>query len=76
MITKEEYENALKIVRDFDLQERTREELEAKTIDKGLGKCMEKHCTSFAVVDYNGHGHWVCKYHDDKLNKEFEDEYN
>ena len=38
--------------------------------------CMEKNCKEPATVDYNGFGHWVCAYHDRKLNEYFEEEYS
>lgn len=38
-------------------------------------KCVEKNCNDDAVRDYNGHGHWVCDYHDRKLTNEFEEDY-
>ena len=37
--------------------------------------CMENGCKEEAVIDYNDHGHWVCMYHYDKLNDEFDEEY-
>jgi len=76
IITKEQYDQAKSLVADYEKQERNRKELEAKTIDKGLGKCREKHCNNFATTDYNGHSYFVCESCDDKLNREFEDEYN
>lgn len=43
-------------------------------IDKGHGKCLR--CkSSWAVRDYNGHGHWVCDHCDRMLENEFEEEY-
>ena len=44
--------------------------------DKGLGKCMEKNCNKLATIDYNGHKHYVCKYHYEKLTREFEEDYD
>lgn len=75
MITQEEYLKARNIVRDYELQEKNRKEHEAQTVDKGLGRCKERYCPNYATTDYNGHGHYVCEYHDDKLNREFEEEY-
>lgn len=43
--------------------------------DMGHGICMEKGCSRFATKDYNGHQHWACDRHFDKLHDEFEDEY-
>lgn len=37
--------------------------------------CMEEGCIQPAAIDYNDHGHWVCMYHYDKLNDEFDEEY-
>lgn len=43
-------------------------------VDKGHGKCVR--CKqSWATIDYNGHGHWVCDHCDRMLENEFEDEY-
>jgi hypothetical protein len=39
------------------------------------GMCMEQNCKDKATIDYNGHGHWVCKYHYDKLSDYFDEEY-
>lgn len=39
------------------------------------GICMESNCDKPATKDYNGHGHWVCDRHYDKLNDEFDEEY-
>lgn len=39
------------------------------------GLCKERNCKDDATIDYNGHGHWVCKYHYDKLSDYFEEEY-
>lgn len=41
--------------------------------DKGI--CKERNCKTKAEKDYNGHGHWVCKYHYEKLNDYFDEEY-
>ncbi len=76
MITKEEYEKARILTREFEQQERQKEVLEAQTLDKGLGKCTQKGCINFAVLDYNGHGCWVCKSCDESLTRRFEDEYD
>lgn len=43
--------------------------------DMGHGKCMEKFCGKFSVINYNGHGYWVCQGCDDSLQSDFEDEY-
>jgi len=45
-----------------------------KTEDLSHGLCMEG-CGKPATKDYNGLFHWVCDYHYDKLNDEFDDEY-
>ncbi len=76
MITEQEYNNAFTLIREFEKQKREKEQLEAKTIDKGKGMCVEKNCGNFAVVDYNGQGYFVCKNCDDVLTARFEDEYN
>lgn len=39
------------------------------------GMCKERNCKDKATIDYNGHGHWVCKYHYDKLSDYFDEEY-
>jgi len=38
--------------------------------------CMEKGCMDKATRDYNGMDYWVCDYHNEKLNKEFEEDYD
>ncbi len=45
----------------------------ADVSDRGI--CKEKNCEKKAIIDYNGHGHWVCRYHYDKLNDQFDEEY-
>jgi hypothetical protein len=40
-----------------------------------LGICKEKNCNDTATADYNGHGHYVCDYHNNKLNDYFDEEY-
>lgn len=42
----------------------------------GHGICVEKGCKKYAVIDYNGCEHWVCKTHFDSLTNYFESEYN
>lgn len=37
--------------------------------------CKEN-CGKEAVVDYNGHGHMVCQLCNDKLEREFEEDYD
>ena len=37
--------------------------------------CKERNCENKAVIDYNGHGHFVCEQHYDSLTKYFEEEY-
>lgn len=44
-------------------------------VDKGHGKCKEKNCEKWATIDYNGHGHWVCKGHYESLSNYFDEEY-
>jgi hypothetical protein len=39
------------------------------------GICKERNCEEKAVVDYNGHGHWVCQHHYDILSDYFDEEY-
>lgn len=46
---------------------------EAKALMHGI--CKERNCNEPATKDYNGHEHWVCDYHYDKLNDEFDEEY-
>lgn len=48
---------------------------EIADIDKGHGICVEHNCKKFATADYNGHGHWVCDYHNEKLNRDFDEDY-
>jgi len=36
-------------------------------------KCEE--CNNFATKDYNGYEYYVCDYHYNKLNDEFDEEY-
>lgn len=43
--------------------------------ENSLGTCKERNCTNEAVTDYNGKGHFVCFYHDKKLNDEFDEDY-
>lgn len=38
-------------------------------------KCMERNCENDPVVDYNGHGYWVCGKHYDILSDEFDENY-
>lgn len=38
--------------------------------------CMEPHCINQATKDYNGHNHFVCDYHYEKLNDYFDEEYD
>lgn len=45
------------------------------TINKFLGTCKEENCEEKATKDYNGHKHYVCDFHYDKLNKEFDEDY-
>ena len=40
--------------------------------DKGHGICVEDGCEKYAVVDYNGHGHWNCQRCYDKNERYFE----
>lgn len=37
--------------------------------------CTARNCNHPAVGDYNGHGDYACRYHMDKWNDEFDDEY-
>lgn len=46
---------------------------EAQALTHGI--CKERNCNEPATKDYNGHEHWVCNYHYDKLNDEFDEEY-
>ncbi len=45
----------------------------AEVPDHGI--CKERNCESKAEIDYNGHNHWVCKYHYEKLSDYFDEEY-
>jgi len=76
MITEKEYKDAFILIREYEKQKREKDLFEAKTVDKGLGKCKEKNCGNFAVTDYNGQGYFVCQSCDDVLTSRFEDEYN
>ena len=40
-----------------------------------LGNCLENNCKEKATKDYNGHEHYVCDYHYEKLNDEFDEDY-
>lgn len=40
-----------------------------------MGMCVEKGCNQVATIDYNKHGHFVCKKHYDSLNDYFDEEY-
>lgn len=44
--------------------------------DKGHGICKEDGCEKFAVIDYNGHGHWNCQSCYDSNERYFEAEYS
>lgn len=44
--------------------------------DKGQGICKEKGCDKFAVIDYNGHGHWNCQSCYDRNERYFEANYD
>ena len=35
-------------------------------------KCVEGNCKEMATKDYNGHGHWVCDRHYEKLSNDFD----
>jgi len=43
--------------------------------DQGHGICKEDGCKDFAVIDYNGHGHWNCRICYDRNERYFEEEY-
>jgi hypothetical protein len=43
--------------------------------DNEHGLCKEKNCENYATKDYNGHDHWVCDYHYNKLNDDFDEDY-
>jgi len=73
MITRAERDSAKAIVEAYDKQQ---DEIKYANIDKGLGLCKHKNCNKFATTDYNGHGHFVCKFHDEVLEREFEDEFD
>lgn len=74
MITKEQYIEAKRIVSEYKEQQ---EEIEHKGVenDLGHGKCVEKNCDRWAVIDYNGRGHWNCKPCYDRNERYFEEEY-
>ena len=46
----------------------------AEVPDHGI--CKERNCETKAEVDYNRHGHWVCKYHYEKLCDYFDEEFD
>lgn len=54
-----------------------REEMKKKEeqIKVLFGICVEKNCERPAVIDYNGHKHYVCQAHYDSLTRYFEEEY-
>lgn len=71
--TQMQYKEALALVKAYEKQE-TLKKLDEDKKDTGLGMCVRcKH--KGARVDYNGHGHWVCKSCDDYLSDEFDEEY-
>lgn len=74
--TDDYYNKYIKWLEDKAIQVQARVSLKVADIDKGLGKCMEKNCNRFATTDYNGHKHYVCKYHYEKLTREFEEDYD
>ena len=59
-------ENINKYVPDF---------VNTKWIPEVNGNCLEKNCKEKATKDYNQHGHYVCDYHYEKLNDEFDEDY-
>lgn len=63
-----------KLIRDNYMKKNMQESKE-QDIEMGKGKCLEKNCTRFAVIDYNGCGHWVCRSHYDSLITYFDEEY-
>lgn len=40
-----------------------------------LGTCKYKNCKNSATTDYNGHKYYVCEYHNEYLNNQFDEEY-
>ena len=46
-----------------------------KWIPEVNGNCLENNCKEKATKDYNGHEHYVCDYHYEKLNDEFDEDY-
>jgi len=44
--------------------------------EKGSIVCCEGGCKEIATKDYNGHGHFVCSDHYDKLNDYFDENYS
>lgn len=46
-----------------------------KEVNPDLGICREKNCYEPATKDYNGHQHYVCDRHFEKLNDYFDEEY-
>lgn len=75
MITEEQYKEAKKIVEQYEQQLNILAVSSSADVDKGHGLCKEKNCNSYATKDYNGHEHWVCDYHYNRLNNEFDEEY-
>lgn len=49
-------------------------EIDINELDHGI--CKERGCEEKATIDYNGHEHWVCEYHFEKLTEYFEEEYD
>ena len=49
---------------------------ELRDQEQAVMHCMEPHCMNPATKDYNGHNHFVCDYHYEKLNDYFDEEYD
>ena len=49
---------------------------ELRDQEQAFMHCMEPHCMNPATKDYNGHNHFVCNYHYEKLSDYFDEEYD
>jgi len=61
---------------DFNYWSDVKKEIEKKDSIISVSICMEDNCMNPATKDYNGHGHFVCDRHYEKLNNEFDEEYD
>lgn len=56
-----------------EMNKKPKEETAKDLPDHGI--CKENNCDAKAEVDYNGHGHWVCRKHYESLSNYFDEEY-